>query len=233
MIGIYKITNLLNEQSYIGLSVDIEKRWLRHKSNYKDSSNKEYEKALYRAFRKYGVENFTFEVLEECDQTELSNREIYWISFYDTFANGYNETPGGEIICVGGENHPNHKLTEEDVKTIRNYYNNKARKKDIFTLYKDRIGESGFSKIWKGETWKNVMPEVYTEENKKFHKNNTVNKGSSNGRSKMTEQEVYEIRLRRKNGENIQEVYKDYDNKLTYGSFVNIWSYQNWKNIIV
>ena len=88
-------------------------------------------------------------------------------------------------------------------------------------------------KIWKGETWKNIMPEVYTEENKKFHKNNTANKGSSNGRSKMTEQEVYEIRLRRKNGENIQKVYKDYNNKLTYGSFVNIWSYQNWKDIIV
>lgn len=233
MIGIYKITNLLNEQSYIGLSVNIEKRWLKHKSNYQNLNNKEYEKTLYRAFRKYGIENFSFEVLEECDQTELSNREIYWISYYNTFANGYNETPGGEIICIGGENHPNHKLTEKDIKIIRNYYNNKARKKDIFTLYKDRIGESGFNKIWKGETWKNIMPEVYTEENKKFHKNNTANKGSSNGRSKMTEQEVYEIRLRRKNGENIQEVYKDYNNKLTYGSFVNIWSYQNWKDIIV
>ena len=233
MIGIYKITNLLNEQSYIGLSVNIEKRWNKHKSNYLNKNCKEYEKTLYRAFRKHGIENFSFEVIEECEFLELPNREIYWISYYDTFSNGYNETPGGEIICVGGENHPNHKLTEQDVRIIRNYYNNKARKKDIYTLYKDRIGESGFSKIWKGETWKEIMPEVYTEENKKFHKNNTSNKGSSNGRSKLTEQEVYNIRLRRKNGENIQIVYEDYKDKLTYGSFVNIWSYQNWKNIIV
>lgn len=41
----------------------------------------------------------------------------------------------------------------------------------------------------------------------------------------MTEQDVYQIRLRRKNGENIREVYKNYSDKLTYGSFTNIWSY--------
>lgn len=233
MTGIYKITNILNENSYIGLSTNIEKRWLRHKSNYINPDNKEYEKTLYRAFRKYGIENFTFEVIEECPVEELANREIYWISYFDSFANGYNETPGGEIICTGGENHPNHKLTENDIKTIRNYYKNKARKKDIFSLYNKRIGESGFSKIWKGETWKNIMPEVYTEENKKFHKNNTANKGSQNGRSKLTEEDVYNIRLRRKNGEILSSVYKDYSDKLTYKSFENVWSNRNWKNIIV
>ena len=116
---------------------------------------------------------------------------------------------------------------------IRTYYQNKARKKDIYSLYKDYIGESGFHKIWNGETWKNIMPEVYTIENKEFHKRNTANNGSSNGRSRLTEAEVYEIRVRRKNGENIQIVYQDYKDKLTYGSFVNVWSYQNWKNIVV
>lgn len=233
MIGIYKITNNLNNKSYIGLSINVEQRWQRHKSNYDNIDNKEYGKALYRAFRKYGIENFTFEIIEECQESDLSNKEIYWISYYDTFSNGYNETPGGEMICVGGENHPNHKLTEEDVKTIRNYYNCKARKKDIFTLYKDKIGESGFNKIWKGETWKKIMPEVYTEENKNFHKNNTANRGSQNGRSKLTENDVYSIRLRKKNGETLSQVYKDYSNKLTYKSFENVWSYRNWKNIII
>jgi group I intron endonuclease len=103
MTGIYKITNILNNQIYIGLSVDIDKRWARHRSNYIDINNKEYEKTLYRAFRKYGIENFTFEVIEECSKEELANREIYWIAYYDSFSNGYNETPGGEIICSGGE----------------------------------------------------------------------------------------------------------------------------------
>ena len=77
------------------------------------------------------------------------------------------------------------------------------------------------------------MPEVFTEENKNFHKHNTSNNGSKNGRSRLNENDVYQIRLRRKNGENIREVYKDYSNKITYGSFTNVWTYQNWKNIIV
>lgn len=233
MIGIYKITNKINGQSYIGLSVDIEERWYKHKTNYKNVDNKEYEKTLYRAFRKYGLNNFTFEVIEECEKEDLPNREIFWISFYNTYADGYNETPGGEVICVGGEKHPNHKLSEEDVRIIRNYYNNKARKSDIYSLYKDRIGESGFHKIWNGNTWKSIMPEVYTEENKEFHKHNTANNGSKNGRSRLTEEDVQTIRLRRKNGEKLLDVYQDYADKLTYGSFTNVWTYQNWKNIIV
>ena len=77
------------------------------------------------------------------------------------------------------------------------------------------------------------MDEVYTPENKEFHKHNTANNGSKNGRSRLTEEEVRDIRMRRKNGEILSEVYKDYSNKLTYGSFTNVWTYQNWKNIIV
>jgi hypothetical protein len=77
------------------------------------------------------------------------------------------------------------------------------------------------------------MPEVYTEENKVFHKHNTANTGSNNGRSRLTEDEVRKIRIRRKNGEILSDVYQDYKDKLTYGSFTNVWTYQNWKNIIV
>ena len=112
MTGIYKITNTINNKIYIGLSSNIEERWKAHKKRYKIETDKEYEKHLYRSFRKYGLDAFTFEIIEECSVEELANREIYWISYYDSYANGYNETPGGEIICIGGEKHPNHKLTE-------------------------------------------------------------------------------------------------------------------------
>ena len=77
------------------------------------------------------------------------------------------------------------------------------------------------------------MEEVYTEDIKEFHKHNTANKGSKNGRSRLTEEDVKIIRTRRKNGEILSEVYKDYSDKITYGSFTNVWTYQNWKNIIV
>ena len=140
-------------------------------------------------------------------------------------------TCGGESNF--GDNHPGHKLTEKDVVDIRKRYANLERKKDVYLSYNQRIGESGFSKIWKGETWKNIMPEVYTEENKKYHAKNTGNSGSQNGRTKLTEEDVRNIRLRRKNGEQLKIVYEDYKDKITKGSFTNIWTYQNWKNIIV
>lgn len=229
MIGIYKITNNLNKHSYIGQSVRIEHRWQEHKSHY--NWQRERKKPLYLAFQKYGIENFTFEVLEECEREKLSEREKYWIAFYNTYKDGYNQTSGGEDNA--GENHPKHKLTSQDVINIRIRYNNHERKKDVFLDYNNRIGESGFSKIWKGETWKDILPEVYTKENKQFHAHNTANKGSSNGRAKLTENDVRNIRIRRKNGEALQEVYQDYQNKLTLGSFANVWSYQNWKNIVV
>lgn len=229
MIGIYKITNKINGHSYIGLSTHIEDRWEYHKKPY--NWKRESRKTLYQAIQKYGIDNFDFEVLEECSPEELGEKEKFYIAKYDTYYNGYNMTKGGEDNK--GESHPSHKLTEEDVIDIRTRYDNLERRKEVYELYKDRIGESGFSKIWKGETWKSIMMEVYTPENKKYHLHDTANKGSSNGRSRLNENEVRDIRLRRKNGEQMKVVYEDYKDKLTYGSFSNVWTYQNWKNIIV
>ena len=229
MIGIYKITNKINNLSYIGQSTQIEQRFREHKKSY--NWYREKNKKLYKDILEYGINNFSFEILEECSIEELNNKEQYYIKYYNTYPDQYNMTPGGQFNAE--ESHPSHKLTKQDVINIRTRYNNQEIKNEVYEDYKNLIGESGFHKIWNGDTWKNIMPEVYTTENKNFHKHNTSNQGSKNGRSKMTEQDVYQIRLRRKNGENIREVYKDYSNKLTYGSFTNIWSYQNWKNIVV
>lgn len=229
MIGIYKITNKINNHCYIGQSIHIHIRWNEHKLKY--NWERESNKPLYKAFMKYGLENFTFEVIEECPVELLNEREMYWIDYYNSFKDGYNVTSGGE--GNRGDNHPRHKLTKEDIIDIRTRYKNLERKKEVYSLYKDRIGESGFHKIWNGETWQDVMPEVYTEENRLFHLHDTGQKGSQNGRAKLSEEDVYQIRLRRKNGEELSEVYKDYQDKLTKGSFTNVWSYQNWKNIIV
>lgn len=229
MIGIYKITNQINGHSYIGLSTHIEDRWDYHKDPY--NWNREIDKALYIAIKKYGIDNFSFEILEECSPEELSEKEKFYIAKYDTFYNGYNMTAGGEDNQ--GESHPGHKLLKADIIDIRTRYDNLERRKDVYDLYKNRIGESGFNKIWKGETWQGIMMEVYTPENKLYHLHDTANKGSSNGRARLTEEDVKQIRLRRKNGEQLKDVYKDYQDKLTKGSFTNVWTYQNWKNIVV
>lgn len=231
MTGIYKITNTQNNKSYIGYAKDIERRWKTHKERA-FYQNKEYDKTLYRAFRKYGIEKFNFEVILECEEQLLPIKEMEMIAKYDTFHNGYNETSGGEGVSNVGEQHPNSTLTEKDVIDIRTRYANLERKMEVRKLY-PQIRESGFNKVWKGETWKHIMPEVYTRENISFHKNNTSMSGSNNGRTKLTEEDVRSIRLRRKNGESSSEVYKDYQHLITKGSFNNIWSYQNWKNVIV
>ena len=64
MVGIYKITNNINGHSYIGLSTNLEDRWKYHLTPY--NQERESYKTLYKAFKKYGVENFSFEILEEC-----------------------------------------------------------------------------------------------------------------------------------------------------------------------
>lgn len=52
---------------------------------------------LYKAIRKYGIENFNFDIIEECSADELNEREKYWISYYNSYGeNGYNLTPGGD-----------------------------------------------------------------------------------------------------------------------------------------
>lgn len=92
--GIYKITNMINGKSYIGQSKDIQRRISEHKSEI--YRNCFIDKILYKAISKYGVKNFTFEIIEECVEKDLDSREIYWINFYDTLKNGYNCTIGGK-----------------------------------------------------------------------------------------------------------------------------------------
>lgn len=51
---------------------------------------------IHKAIFKYGKKNFTFEIIEKVPQKDLNDRERYWIAFYDSYKNGYNETIGGQ-----------------------------------------------------------------------------------------------------------------------------------------
>lgn len=99
MTGIYKITNLLNGFIYIGQSINIYNRWNQHRNRSFNSNAKDYNTPLYQDIRKYGLENFEFKIIEECLKEDLDDKEQYWIEYYDSFFNGYNESFGGTIHC--------------------------------------------------------------------------------------------------------------------------------------
>lgn len=84
MIGIYKIENLINHKIYVGQSVHIERRWKEHCFPSTNS-------LISNAIKKYGKENFSFQILEECSEEELDNKEISYIKQFDCITpKGYN-----------------------------------------------------------------------------------------------------------------------------------------------
>lgn len=220
MTGIYKITNQINNKIYIGQSVDINKRWQYYKSppeilNYKSK--------IISAIKKYGIENFIFEILEECPINELDKKEYYYVKLYDSINKGYNIIDGGQGH-VGTAN-PNADLTEEDVCFIREIYNSKTsiKKIDIYNNYfKNKCGLRAFEKVWCGETWKHIMPEVYTEENKNYY--NSIakgNKGETNPNAIFSDEEVMILRERYVN-ETTAQILKDYEGVISYSGLERI-----------
>lgn len=97
MMGyIYKITNKVNSKVYIGQTVQsVKDRWYGH-CKTKNLSKAEKSMHIKRAILKYGKENFIVETLEKCDSNLLNERERYYISYFDSYRNGYNSTKGGQ-----------------------------------------------------------------------------------------------------------------------------------------
>lgn len=155
--GIYRIINKINGHSYIGLSNNIEKRFKDHINKAFNLNDKEKDKILYKAIRKYGKDNFYYEILEECPPEQLKEKEIYYINLYNTYKNreDYNETPGGDLVgergIHKGENHGKAILTDEEVIFCRKCYSEGSRSRNIWEQYfKSKISYDSFLKVWHG-----------------------------------------------------------------------------------
>jgi group I intron endonuclease len=119
MIGIYKITSP-SGKIYIGQSINIEERWEKgHK--YNSGSGKK----LKNSFKKYGWENHIKEILEECPIEELSNRETYWIGYYNSYKKGLNSIPKGG--AQGYKDEQWKKTHSEGLKGRKGYWEGKKR----------------------------------------------------------------------------------------------------------
>ena len=138
-IGIYKIKNLLNDKVYIGQSVDIEKRWSTHKTELKN--NYHYNIHLQSAWNKYGEDNFSFDVIEKCEEDLLDEKECYYIELLNTMdsEHGYNLVSGGT---------KNRKFTNETLKRMSAAQKGRVHSEET----KKKISESHKGKVYSEET---------------------------------------------------------------------------------
>lgn len=220
MIGIYKIIKKENGKSYIGQSNDIERRFSEHKTKI--------DIPIEIAIKKYGVDAFNFEVIEECPLDKLDEREKYWIAFYNTYKGfGYNCNEGGGNNR--GENNGRTNLTNEDVAYIRECYDSHMRRRDVYQKFQDRISFDGFASIWDGSTWKDIKMEVYTEENKNFYKYHATD-GANSDNAKFSNKEILQMRERYVN-EDARNIYEDFKDRCSYQTLQAILWGRTYKDL--
>lgn len=104
---IYLITNLINGKQYVGQTTDFTRRMTAHKYGAKQ--------LIDQAIQKYGKDNFTYEIIDQSDDSEeINNLEIKYIKDYNSLVpNGYNIHSGGRNNSIGEENHQSI-LTEQE-----------------------------------------------------------------------------------------------------------------------
>ena len=223
MIGIYKITNNINGKVYIGQSNNIQRRFSEHRNRGATSRI-----PIDIAIQRYGKENFNFEIIEECSIEQLNQKETYWITYFNSIENGYNCSVGGDQQSIGSNN-GRAILTENEVKFIRTAYNNHERRKDVYEQFKDKITFSSFARIWDGTSWARIMPEVLTEENKRYYSKEATN-GEKSSNAKLTDEEVIKIRERYVS-ENAKTIYKDYEDRCSYNTLQQILWGRTYKHL--
>ena len=190
--GIYKVTNKINGKVYIGQSVDIGRRWREHMTAKDDIY-------FHKAIQKYGVDNFIWEVIEKCKKSELDEREIYWIEYYDSFNKGYNCTKGGDGVS-GGEDHPRWK---GGVSSDEDYY--KQHYKQYYEANKEKVKEYYEENKEKKREYREANKEKKKEYDKQYRE---VNKEKIKQQMKEYNKQYYEV-----NKEELKEYHRQRNKK--------------------
>lgn len=215
MIGIYKYTNKTNNKSYIGQSIKLEERKKEHERYYLNPKHNCYKTKFYCALRKYGLENFTYEILEqgEYSEQELNELEIYYINYFDTYYNDYNSTLGGDMTAVS------RKLNEEQILQIKQLLaNTDLSLSDIAEKFGLNRHSTMIGLINKGKCWTRIGNYNYPirKECSKLQ-----NSGGKNPNAILSDKEVIIIRERFVN-ETLPQIYNDYENIISFNELKKI-----------
>ena len=225
MIGIYKITNIINQKIYIGQSIDIEKRWGEHKRNAFNPKTHTYNYPLYKAIRKYGLANFQFEVLEETDIEHLTEEEQYFIDLYKTLnpQYGYNLVPA--IEPKRGEKCNWAILTDKETELVINLIKNTELTFDaIGKMF--HVSGSCIEDINKGRRRRQPNLQYPIRNNAK----SLAHQGDKQNTAILTTQDVLVCRQRYIN-ETLNDIYKDYANKISFSGFKSMIFGKTWKHL--
>ena len=147
IIGIYKITNTITGDFYIGSSKDIKRRWESHKckSTWKNYPNNQ----MYLDMKKYGVDKFEFQVLVEVEACSLKEKEQYFIETLKPTYNNYNANG----------------LNIERYKEYKKEYQKEYQKSDKYKEY-----QKEYKKEYnKSDKYKNYQKEYHKTEKRKKH----------------------------------------------------------------
>lgn len=210
---IYKITNNINNKIYIGCTINtIDQRFSEHKSRCKTQTHKS---KLYNSFRKYGVDNFSIELIEECDINIMYELEQKYILENNALKDGLNNTAGGEG-CIG------YKHTEESRKNLKGGL--PFKDKTYEEIYGIRHNDE---KEKRRESVKNNWLSYTEEERKKRVDNIRI---ATQKKSKLDIGIIKEIKEKIKMGAKNKELKKQYPD-IRYNLFSELRHNRRWKNI--
>lgn len=210
---IYQITNLINGKIYIGQTNNITKRWSNHKCGNSPDM------AIAKAIKKYGADNFSFEILyRNISIDQIDELEIKIIAEKNSrVPNGYNVALGGsthtDIHKYGADNSNAH-LTQEEAQYILDH-----RDQPMYLLYdhvSDKITYEQFKKLYHHKIYTNLQTST-PEYPYNFEFSNQFTSGG-----KLEYDDVVDLRERYKNGEYWRDVYEDY--KWAYNDEWTFWN---------
>ena len=214
---VYEIVNNVNQKKYIGITNCIEERFKYHKQRY--LHEKEFDKVLYRAIRKHGIDNFTFNIIySDLSENEAKEAEVRLIKEHCTLSheNGYNVTKGGDYRNNQGERNNTTILTEVQVLDI---IKRREAGESGSEVYKDftQITRSAFQQVWLGNNWKHLQDKSTI----------TIVKGNA----KLSAAEVREIKTLISSGAKNKAIQNQFD--ISYRDLWRIKKGHTYANITI
>lgn len=219
---IYKYTNKITGKHYIGQTNNLQKRYNGHKSEASNPKATGYNLPFHCAIRRYGIKNFSYDVLEEIEDGEsqkfIDEREVYFIGYYHSLVteNGYNLTIGGEG-CPKPPSSYEEKLkrsklfTGEEIKDIQKRLLNDEEYDDIEKIYSPKLKRTFLVNINTGTN---------------FYNPNFKYPLKKNAKSKFSQKEIRAIKDKIKTGIKYADIQKEYNIKSAgFLSMINTGKY--------